>query len=83
MAQFYGTIKGSRGEVSRLGTKNSGLTIRANGWDIGVRVEITHENGKDRVQVFRTTGSNENRTMCRLVDIVEGDQPGTTERGAI
>lgn len=29
MAHFYGTVQGTRGEASRLGTKNSGLTTVA------------------------------------------------------
>lgn len=32
MAHFYGTIHGSRGESSRLGTANSGLTTVAASW---------------------------------------------------
>lgn len=83
MAQFYGEIKGARGETSRTGNKVSGMTAHIRGWDIGVRVVLTHENGKDRVQVYRTTGNHENRTMYRLVDIAEGDQPGTVEREAV
>ena len=58
MAQFRGTIQGTRGEASRLGTKSSGLTVTANGWDTGVRVELDHETGQDRVTVWRTGGSN-------------------------
>lgn len=33
MAHFYGTLVGSRGEASRLGTKNSGLRVTAASWD--------------------------------------------------
>lgn len=58
MAQFRGTIQGSRGDASRLGTKNSGLTVEANGWHVGVRVELTHEDGEDVARVYLTTGSN-------------------------
>lgn len=57
MAQFRGTLKGGRAEVSRLGHKTTGLTAEVNGWDIGCRVEITHENGEDVVRVYRTRGS--------------------------
>jgi hypothetical protein len=57
MAQFRGTIEGQRGVASRLGSKASGLTVRANGWDTGVIVELTHENGRDNVRVWRTGGS--------------------------
>lgn len=59
MAQFRGTIQGNRGEASRLGTKNGGLTVTANGWDTGVRVELSHRMGVDHVLVYRTGGSND------------------------
>jgi len=58
MAQFRGTIEGNRGEASRLGTKASGLTVTANGWDTGVRVELSHRAGRDVVLIYRTGGSN-------------------------
>lgn len=40
MAQYRGTIQGSRGEASRLGHKSSGLILHANGWDIGAEVSL-------------------------------------------
>lgn len=58
MAQFLAEIKGSRGAVTRLGTKNSGITCRVNGWHVGARVEISHINNKDVVRVYKTKGSS-------------------------
>lgn len=58
MAQFRGTIKGQRGEASRLGNKKTGLRVTANGWDTGVTVMLTHVDGRDEVAVWRTGGSN-------------------------
>lgn len=60
MAQFRGTIKGSRGAVSRLGGKGSGLTTYASGWNLGVEVNAWHDEktGKDYFKVYRTGGSN-------------------------
>lgn len=58
MAQFRGTIQGQRGLASRLGTKDSGLVVTANGWDTGVTVELVHSGGVDEVRVYRTGGSN-------------------------
>lgn len=57
MAHFHGTIQGQRGQASRLGNRHSGLTVKANGWTVGATVDITHENGKDVVRVYRTNGS--------------------------
>lgn len=60
MAHFIGFINGSRGEASRLGTKNSGIEARAQGWNIGGRVAVRHNatTGKDEVTLEVTTGSN-------------------------
>jgi len=58
MAHFRGTVKG-RGKTtaSRLGTKDSGLVVEANGWFGGVTVEVMHVNGKDVFYVYETGGS--------------------------
>lgn len=63
MAHFYSTIQGSRGSASRCGTKNSGLTATANGWDIGSEAWLHHNHTLDRdeVTLYVTTGSNGNK----------------------
>jgi hypothetical protein len=66
MAQYRGTIRGQRGTASRLGSKVSGLTATANGWDIGVRVVLSHVHGHDHVSVYRTAGSNGSQPDCLL-----------------
>ena len=57
MAQFYASIKGSRGEATRMGTKNSGLSGHIRGWHIGCRVELSHFEGEDYATIFLTHGS--------------------------
>ncbi len=57
MAQFRATIEGTRGPASRLGTKDSGLLVTANGWNIGVRVDLDHINGEDIITICLTAGS--------------------------
>ncbi len=59
MAHFRGTLRGSRGEASRLGSRVSGLTVTANGGTSGVKVDasVDHE-GNDRFQVILTDGSH-------------------------
>lgn len=59
MAQFYGSIQGSAGEATRLGHKNSGITGHIRGWNVGARVDVTHEDGRDVVRVFKTGGSHD------------------------
>lgn len=68
MAQFRGTIAGQRGDASRLGSKQSGLRVTANGWDAGVSVNCVHnaETGRDEFHVYRTGGSN-GRQSDRLI----------------
>jgi len=60
MAHFYITAKGSRGETSRCGTKNSGMTAHARGWSKGVEVCLTYnsETGEDVITIYKTGGSN-------------------------
>lgn len=58
MAQFIASIQGNRGESTRLGSKSSGISASASGWNIGARVRIDHVDGKDVVRVFRTGGSH-------------------------
>jgi len=59
MAQFRGTLRGIRGEVSKLGHKTSGLTADINGWHSGIRVEAEYDekNQTDVFTVYKTGGS--------------------------
>ena len=72
MAHFRGTVKGGIGEASRLGTKNSGLVVEANGWNDGVRVEATFENGKNVFRIYKTGGST-NSTGILVKTIIGGE----------
>jgi len=58
MAHFYGSMQGGRGETTRTGTKNSGLSAHIRGWNVGVLVDVKHVDGKDIIEVRRTGGSN-------------------------
>ena len=59
MAQFMATIKGNRGEASRLGTKKSGMVVRVNGWRCGITVFArVNEEGLDEFTVCHTSGSS-------------------------
>ena len=58
MAQFKADIKGSRGSVSRLGGKTSGITGHIRGWESGIRIEGHHdEDLGDIFMVYQTSGS--------------------------
>lgn len=59
MARFYGSIQGSRGEATRLGTAKSGLRGHIRGWAIGARVNcFVDDDGEDAVSISITSGSN-------------------------
>lgn len=55
MAHFYGTIKGGRGEASRLGHKSTGLHTVAASWSGAVEVDLyVNEEGVDCARVYLT-----------------------------
>ena len=59
MARFYADIQGNRGEATRMGTASSGMSGHVRGWSLGARVEMdTDSEGRDRLTVYRTGGSN-------------------------
>ena len=41
MARYRGTVAGSRGDTSRLGTAASGLQVACNGWNVGTLLEAS------------------------------------------
>jgi len=69
MARFRGTIRGQRGDASRLGSINSGLVVTCNGWDVGVRVVAGVRNGKDHFQIYATGGSNSGKRTEYLGEV--------------
>lgn len=53
MAHFLGAVIGGRGEMSRLGSKKSGLTTIAASWNGAIQTTLwhNHETGKDEYSV--------------------------------
>lgn len=51
MAHFLGTVRGNRGEASRLGSAASGLHVRAASWQGAVDVELYTRDGIDYTRV--------------------------------
>ena len=75
MAQFSGTIKGSRDNtISRLGHKTTGLTTTCNGWSIGVTCLASYNEatGKDEILVYKTGGSGGIERNKLIATIQEG-----------
>ena len=74
MAHFRATIQGTRGEASRLGTKSTGIQASINGWDIGLNVDIIHnEAGQDKILVSLTGGSNQKGEKVYLAGLTRKD----------
>jgi len=59
MSRFYGSLQGNRGEVTRGGSKRSGIRGHIRGWNVGVKVvcSFDFENMRDVCRVYKTGGS--------------------------
>lgn len=51
MSHFYGTVSGSRGMATRMGSKTSGLRVNAAGWGGSINVQLQEDYGKDTYTV--------------------------------
>ena len=51
MAHFYGILQGSRGEVTRLGTKNTGIGATLASYQGAVDITLWHEGNVDMVRI--------------------------------
>ncbi len=58
MARFYGELRGqAKTKAKRQGSAKSGLAAQINGRNIGIRVELFDDDGRDTVAVYATSGS--------------------------
>ena len=73
MARFYASMKGNRGEATRMGTATSGLEAHIRGWGIGIRVECQSIDGglTDVIRVYKTGGSNDPKSE-KLLCAIDG-----------
>ena len=60
MSQFYGSMQGSRGAVTRTGSKASGVEAHVRGWNVGTRTiaYFDYERNEDAIDVYLTAGSS-------------------------
>jgi len=72
MAHFRGTVKGGRGEASRLGHKTTGLTTTCNSWNLGIKVEAGNVNGQDVFRIYLTDGSRRAK-LPELITTIKGE----------
>ncbi len=69
MAQFYATIKGARGEASRLGNRQSGMQVSVMSYQgvVSVYMRTDPKTGDDHVGVYLKPHSNSSSagpTVC-------------------
>jgi hypothetical protein len=51
MSDYYGYLQGNRGEATRCGSKNSGITAHLRSWTNDVYVHLGPVNGNDRLTI--------------------------------
>lgn len=75
MARYRGTVQGSRGQASRLGTEKSGIQSSTNGWDLGVSVtgHLEEDDDTDAFVIEITGGSNQPNTVYSRI-LLEEDE---------
>ncbi|GAG01339.1 unnamed protein product [marine sediment metagenome] len=77
MAHFYASIQGNRGEATRMGTKNSGMTSHTRGWNVGVRVYMSvNRDGEDICTIYLTSGSSGHKLSKFIGDFTIKDLEG-------
>ena len=69
MSRFYASIQGSRGEATRMGTKNSGIRGHVRGWSVGATVDGSADMGADVITIHGTAGSNGGESPGYLVQL--------------
>ena len=89
MAHFIGRLQGRRGPTSRLGDKSKGIHATLNGWNIGLYVELSHEEksdsgaGRDVVRIYQTRGSNGGGEKALVLTLREGGTDVRQDSGDI
>jgi hypothetical protein len=70
ISEFYGYLKGNKGEVTRCGSKNGGIKARLRSWRNDVQVHLGLVNGIDRLSIIMPISMPFilNGVMYRLVD---------------
>lgn len=68
MAHFYGGVQGNRGEATRIGDRKSGLSVFANGYNIGASIDLVYdwETGEDMV-FLRVTGGSSGTQLTKII----------------
>lgn len=74
MSRFYASIEGSaRTKATRCGTKKSGISGHIRGWNLGIRVEGSHQEFGDTFTAWLTSGSAGSKNDICLGTFTEDD----------
>lgn len=70
MSHFYSRIAGARGPATRCGSKTSGITATATGWDLSAQVTMRYDKTLDTdiVEVHITRGSHNPNSNTLLAE---------------
>jgi len=83
MSHFRGTVQGSRGKVSRLGGKDSGVTTECNGWDRGVRVVSRVDALGDCFDIYATSGSDSGGLGVKIATVHDNNAVIYDEKNSV
>ncbi len=70
MSAFYGELQGSKGRVTRCGTKSSGVRAWVRSWDRGIHVRIFNRGILGEcIQFNLDRGSDGGSSKCALISL--------------
>lgn len=83
MALFKGLISGPRSQVSRLGSKKSGMFVQCNTWQCGISVEAAYSNDQILFTIYHTGGSLGQPKKNKLAIVIHFPDSGDKETDEI
>ena len=75
MSHYYAHIIGSKGPATRCGSKKSGITASAFGWDLGGTVECRYNEKLDTdiIYLYTTRNNNRTRSLVAAFAVIDGN----------
>jgi hypothetical protein len=75
MARYFGEVQGNRGAAHRLGSANSGITSRTQGWNSGVEVHgrVAQDGDNDHFDIYVNGGSTGWGDRTKIGSVIRGE----------
>ena len=76
MAHYYGRMQGHRAQVTRTGTKSSGIAADISTWDFHVKTKIEQNSNGDEVVTFKLvteSGKILDKIIINATEILKDD----------